>query len=253
MAAVWSCGHQCLCSDLTDAGVEVGRSVQTNLQFCSTVRDLLAVDNTIMKQRAAIYTRPCGSTGPSADQQEAEARGAAELLTAEVIGVWREDTLSPRQRRNGLPVRSLMLTRLQGQADCLIVSDVIALGRSVNDLVLIMAELETLGIDLLVNPEPGEHPRRVDSRLLDAARRRYDKQAAVEGRERAARHGVKMGRPVLPPERIIQARAALAAGFGVRAAARAAGIGVASAFRLKEAGQFEQERQDLINWPRARR
>lgn len=189
----------------------------------------------VMQARAAIYTRSSTSCRLSVDQQEVVARSAAKRLGATVIGVWREAPLSARQRRNGLPARSRMLVAVAGQVDQLIVADVTLLGRSLSDLVRVVGELERLGVRLLLAQNGDEPARRLDFRILDSSRARYQLEAAAEGRKRAVVQGTRMGRPTLEPERIAKARVALATGLGVRAAARIAGIGVASAFRVARA------------------
>jgi DNA invertase Pin-like site-specific DNA recombinase len=158
-------------------------------------------------------------------------------MDARVVGVWREAALSSRQRRNGLPVRDRVLRGAWGKIDVLLVVEPAALGRSLNDLVRVAAALNRMMVQVMVASENGEGAQPLNAMLLEAARVRYQHEAAVEGRQRAVARGQRLGRPPIPLERIERARAALTLGAGLRAAARAAGIGVASVSRLKASGE----------------
>lgn len=188
-----------------------------------------------MTQRIAIYVREAMCCRRSVTEQEANARAAAVHLEAEVLGVWREAFRSARQRRSGLPTRARMLAAARtAGVGAVVVGDACALGRSLSDLVREIAELGRSGVVVLIAGDGDAPPEAMGAMALDAARVRFRHEAAVEARARAVELGQRLGRPRLSAERIARARGALAAGHGVRAAARIAGIGVASAARIKQ-------------------
>jgi len=187
-------------------------------------------------RRAAIYIRPCLACRLDAAEQENAARQAADAVGLTIIGVWREPTRSPRRRRDGLAIRTAMLARMQTGFDTILIADVAALGRNLAELVAVLAEAESHGVEVLVALHASAHPVPVSAMLVQAARRSYAREAAAEGRAKALQRGVRFGRPSVEPERVEKLRVAMAAGMGLRASARAAGVGVATASRIRAAG-----------------
>ncbi len=186
-----------------------------------------------MTIRAVLYSRPCPACFFGSEEQERLARAAGEAASATVVGTWREPAQTARRRRNGLPARSAMARNLFG-IDAVFVAEVAALGRSLADLVEFTALLQGRGIQVLIADAKtliGVRP--VTPADLDAARRAYRREAVVEGRERARRNGVRLGRPPVPHEKVAAVLSELARGSGLRAAARSAGVGVATAFRVR--------------------
>jgi DNA invertase Pin-like site-specific DNA recombinase len=157
---------------------------------------------------------------------------------------FREAAMSARQRRAGLPMRALLLTRLNRTRPTILVADVSVLGRSLPDLVAVLAEVESRRATVLVADDVGD-ARPVAAADLEAARRAYIREAVMEGRAKARARGVEFGRPRVVAAKVQVVRAALAKGMGVRAAARAGGVGVATATRIRDCAA----RSDLSSGP----
>jgi DNA invertase Pin-like site-specific DNA recombinase len=181
-----------------------------------------------------LYVRPCSASPLDEAEQERRVRLAADANGVTCEAVLRERPISPRQRRSGLPVRTALLRRLGKASTTVLVADLAVLGRSLPDLVAVLAEVESRGATVLVADESGA-TRPVLAADLEAARRAYVREAVMEGRARARARGVEFGRPRVVAAKVQAVRDALARGLGVRAAARAGGVGVATASRIRDA------------------
>lgn len=184
---------------------------------------------------AHIYIRPCLACPLDPAEQERRVRLAADIMGTPIAGVWREAALTPRQRRSGLPVRGVLLRRLGRGAPIILIGDLVVLGRSLADLVAMLAQAETCGAAVLIAADASGAVRPVSAADLEAARRAYAREAIAEGRARARARGVRFGRPTVPASKVERVRDALARGVGLRAAARRAGVGVATASRIRDA------------------
>jgi DNA invertase Pin-like site-specific DNA recombinase len=115
-----------------------------------------------------------------------------------------------------------------------LVADAVVLGRSLHDLVAVLAEMERRGATVLVM-DGGGIARPITAAYLEAARRAYAREAVMEGRAKAKARGVQFGRPRVVAAKVQTVQEALASGLGVRAAARVGGVGVATASRIRDA------------------
>lgn len=148
--------------------------------------------------------------------------------------------MSARQRRAGLPVRAALLRQVRHTGGIVLVADVTVFGRSLPDLVAVLAEAEECEATVLVADDDG-NTRPVAAADLEAAGGAFLREAVMEGRARARARGVEFGRPRVAAMRVESVRDALARGLGVRAAARAVGVGVATASRIRDAGPDQRE------------
>ncbi len=183
---------------------------------------------------AYLYSREAVAVLLAANEQERRIRLAASGMALPSGRIWREQRMTPRQRRRSLPVRSAIIHRLNLGATIL-VADLAVLGRNLPDLIATLAQAEACGAAVLIAIDGRGTVRPVSAADLDAARRAYGREAIMEGRAKARERGVRFGRPMISVARVEKVRDALAQGLGVRAAARAGGVGVATASRIRDA------------------
>jgi hypothetical protein len=181
-----------------------------------------------------LYIRPSTASPLDAAEQERRIQLAVDALSLIFGAILREKPMTARQRRAGLPMRAALLRRLGDAGGTVLVADLAVLGRSLPDLVAVLAAAEGHGTAVLVADECG-HASPVIAADLEAARRAYIREAVMEGRAKARARGVEFGRPRVVAAKVQAVRDALARGLGVRAAARVGGVGVATASRIRDA------------------
>jgi hypothetical protein len=154
----------------------------------------VAMDEERWCRTGFLYVRPCAALPLDPTEQERRIRQAAEAMALTCDAVLREKAMSARQRRAGLPMRAALLRRLDQRQSTIVVADAAVLGRSLPDLVAVLAEAEARGATVRVAGEGGI-ARPVAAADLEAARRAYIREAVMEGRAKARARGVEFGRP----------------------------------------------------------
>lgn len=117
----------------------------------------------------------------------------------------------------------------------LVVATVSALGSTMREIVALVADLRAREVQVIIADRDEATSANLGAAacLLAEAQVALRVEAAKRGRQKAKARGVRFGRPPIPAEKAERARAALAGGSGLRAAARAAGISPASTIRLR--------------------
>jgi DNA invertase Pin-like site-specific DNA recombinase len=187
-----------------------------------------------MRRTTAIYIRPSPGHPVSAEAQETVLRTFAEKQGLRISAIYREAPLTQRARRNGLPARKRLLSASGKRFEAVVISSACRLGRDLADLTAAIAALQKKGVDVIVAGSEEVGAASIDWFAVDAARKSYHREAAEEGRQRARAKGVRFGRPPIPAGRLAQVQYLLAAGHGVRPAARIAGVSPATAMRVKK-------------------
>lgn len=178
----------------------------------------------------AYVRESAGARGDAARQREAVLGWAAARGMA-VARVYRD---GPRRGAAGLA--ALLDDARRGGVGTVLVTRPCRLSPSLSALLRALGNLRDAGV-AVVATEAGS-PDGLAALMaalpcLTETRRGLRAEAVADGRERAVRRGVRLGRPPVPPERVARLREALAAGASLRAAARRAGVGVATASRLR--------------------
>ncbi|WP_159351356.1 recombinase family protein [Roseomonas harenae] len=186
-----------------------------------------------MPRTTAIYIRPSPGHPVSAEAQEIALRNFAEDQGLRIAAIYREASLTQRARRDGLAARDRLISTSGRQFGTVIISSACRLGRDLSDLVAAIAALQKKGVAVIVAGPKMAGTGSIDWLTMNAARQSYRSEAAAEGRQRARAQGVRFGRPPIPADRLAQVRDLLAAGHGVRPAARIAGVSPATAMRVK--------------------
>lgn len=173
---------------------------------------------------AAILIRDLPTLAPEAQRTLAVACAAQHGLA---IGrIYADDGRRPRHARQAV-------ARGEGY-DVLVVATTTALGQTLNEVVALLTVLAAKGVRVLIADGGDDAGAMLAAAVptLAAAQAALRREAVLRGREKAKARGVRFGRPPLPEEKLIKARTALAAGAGIRAAARIARISPAAVMRL---------------------
>jgi len=185
--------------------------------------------------RAAIYTR-VSTSDQSTDRQIRELREYANARDWQIVREAQEVASGASQKR---PLREevLQLARARG-VDTILVQSLDRWGRSVQDLVLTMAELEALGVAFVV---PGHIDMttpmgRMLAHFLGAIaefERELIRERVRSGLANARAKGKRLGRPRATPILVDQGLALIDQGETYREAARKCGISVSTLLRAR--------------------
>jgi DNA invertase Pin-like site-specific DNA recombinase len=154
-----------------------------------------------------------------------------------IAGTYVDRIVGPPKNRNKLPgLSDLLNAASRNKVDVVMVWTVSHLATSLDALLDILADLDRYGVKLVVHDyadgvENGGLLATAD--VLVAARRAYRREGIIAGQLRAKACGIRFGRPPVPSYRLERARAALAAGQGVRQAARSTGLSAAKVSRIR--------------------
>lgn len=185
--------------------------------------------------RAAIYTR-VSTAGQSTERQSYTLRAYAESRGWTIVHEVQETASGTSQKR---PLREevLQLARMRA-IDAILVQALDRWGRSVQDLVLTMAELEALGVIFVV---PGDIDMstpmgRMLAHFLGAVaqfEQELIKERVRSGLDNARAKGKRLGRPPVATARIALGLQLLQQGRTYQQAAEKAGVSVTTLLRAR--------------------
>ncbi|AXB77868.1 recombinase family protein [Novosphingobium sp. P6W] len=191
-----------------------------------------------MAKRVAIYTRVSTSDGKqTTDNQLRDLHAAAERMGWEIVGHYTDEGISGargREKRPGLDALLKGVTRRE--FDMIAAWSVCRLGRSLQHLVSMLADLDARGVDLYL------HVQALDT-STPSGRALYGmlsvfseyERAMISERVRAglARSDKKGGRPALDPDKVERIKRSLNRGISINATAKKLRVGVGTVHRLK--------------------
>jgi DNA invertase Pin-like site-specific DNA recombinase len=203
-------------------------------------------------KRAALYIRT-STEEQSTGNQLAQLRRAVEFEGWSEVAVY-EDKISGTKGRAERPgLNQLLEDARAGKLDVVMCWAIDRLGRSLHDLLGTVKLLEKARVDLYLREQRidtttdegrllfsicgalAEFERRIINRRIRAGVDRVKAELSDKGKFVARRSGIvrtKLGRPGAEPEKIEVAKVHLAAGMGIRKAAKLAGIGTSTAHKL---------------------
>jgi DNA invertase Pin-like site-specific DNA recombinase len=193
-----------------------------------------------MSIRTAIYARSSLDCEQSTDEQVHQLKAIAERNGWTVVRVFADQRTiikKGRERRTGEAALRNAIRR--GEFEKLMVWSLDRLGQSLPDLVGFLQECHTAGISLYAHEQKLDTAASNGLSLFDISgmlahyMRQARRDRILRGQAAARNLNVKFGRPPLSVTKVQKAKRFLAAGKGVRQAARLAGISAASASRLK--------------------
>ena len=192
-----------------------------------------------MQKRAAIYARVSTSNGQTPENQLAQLREVALKAGWTVIEEFVDHGVSGAKGRDKRPAYDrLCKAATQRQVDVVMAWSVDRLGRSLQDLVAFLADLQASGVDLYLHQQgldtttPGGKALYQMMGVFAEFERAMIRERIGAGLQRARKQGKRLGRPRVPytTERAI--RAARAQGKGILKIAREVGVGTATVQRV---------------------
>ena len=202
-----------------------------------------------MSQRVAFYVRVSTADGQTTENQTRQLHEVAGRLGWTVVAIFKDDGVSGtkgREQRPGLD--ALMKGVARREFDLVAAWSVDRLGRSLPDLVALLAELQARGVDLFL------HQQALDT-STPSGRMMFQMLAVFAEFERAmivarVRAGLqrttkRLGRPPMDTAKVEAIRALLNAGTGIRETARRTGAGTATVMRVRKDMQAETDQAAL--------
>jgi len=193
------------------------------------------------KRRAAIYLR-VSTREQSTEAQRAELLAVAEHAGWQVVEIFEDAGISGAKGRDKRPAFDRLLKdATRRQFDIVMAWSVDRLGRSLQHLVVTLADLQAAGIDLYLRQQAIDTTtpsgRALFGMLSVFAEFERDmiRERVQAGVNRAKAAGAQLGRP-RKSERLVQAiRATLASGTSIRQAAEQHRVGISTVQRIKAA------------------
>lgn len=158
-----------------------------------------------------------------------------------VIQTFSDEGVSGAKGRDKRPgYDSLLKAVARREVDIVAAWSVDRLGRSLNDLVAFLTDIQTKGCDLYLHQQAIDTSTpsgRMMFQMLGVFaefERAILKSRIAAGLDRARSKGVKIGRPAIPPIRLKKVEQGLGAGQSIRAVAKATGVSTATVQRVKQ-------------------
>ena len=197
--------------------------------------------NAKRNRRVALYVR-VSTDQQTIKNQERELQAVAERHGWQVVAVFKDQGISGAKGRDGRPgLDKLLQAVARKEVDMVAAWSVDRLGRSLQDLVHILQELHTKGVDLFLHQQgldtstPSGRAMFQMLGVFAEFERAIIRERVTAGLARARAEGTQLGRPakVAGNAAMVKAlRAARAAGKSIRTIAREQGVGVGTVSRL---------------------
>jgi DNA invertase Pin-like site-specific DNA recombinase len=182
-----------------------------------------------MTIRAAIYARCSPDCSLSIEGQVARLSSIAAEHGWKVESVFTDRPVSAKKGLDRRPGEVALAEVIRsGTIDRVLVSSICRVGKSLADLIAFLEECRSAGVAVYL------HEQNIDTAALMAYHLHQTRRDRILRGQAAARAlSIRFGRPPISQARQERARQELAAGRGVREAARIAGISAGSVSRLK--------------------
>lgn len=201
-----------------------------------------------MSRRVALYARVSTDQNQTVENQLRELQAAAARLGWVVVAVFTDEGVSGTKGREQRPGYDALLKGIaRREFDLVAAWSVCRLGRSLQDLVAFLAEMQSRRIGLYLHVQGLDTTTPAGRALFGMLsvfsefERSMIRDRVVAGLNRTRAKGTRLGRPPMPAERVEAIRTMLESGQSIRAVARATGAGTASVQRVRAAMQAEVE------------
>ena len=192
-----------------------------------------------MTKRIALYAR-VSTDKQTVENQLIELRSLCERLGYSIVQEYTDNGISGAKGRNDRPALDAMLkAATQRKFDMVMCWSIDRLGRSLQNLVEILNELQALGIDLYFQQQ-GMDTSTPSGRMIFSVfgaigefEKNLIRERVVAGQQRAKANGVKLGRPskmndgMRSAERLLREK-----GMGIKQIARELQIGVGTVYSV---------------------
>ena len=192
-----------------------------------------------MTKRIAIYAR-VSTDKQTVDNQLIELRNLCERLGYTIVQEYSDNGISGAKGRNDRPaLDALMKAATQRKFDMVMCWSIDRLGRSLQNLVEILNELQALGIDLFFQQQ-GMDTSTPSGRMIFSVfgaigefERNLIRERVLAGQQRAKANGVKLGRPTKMNDGMRSAvRLLREKGMGIKQIAKQLQIGVGTVYSV---------------------
>ena len=204
-------------------------------------------------RRAAVYLR-VSTRDQSTDAQQAELTAIASRAGWQIVETYRDAGISGAKGRDQRPAFDRMLKdATRRRFDLLMAWSVDRLGRSLQDLVVTLADLQASRTDLYLREQAIDTTTPSGRALFQMLgvfaefERAMIRERVQAGIDRARSAGKRLGRPCIDAGRADAIRASLAGGVSIRKTAKTHRVGVSTVLRLKRkfrhAAKLEERRR----------
>ena len=196
------------------------------------------------KRRVGLYLRVSTSNGQTTQNQLLELEAVAERSGWQVVKVYEDEGISgakTRQQRPGLD--ALMKDAARRKFEIVAAWSVDRLGRSLQDLIGTLAELQALSVDLYLHQQAVDTTTPAGRALFQMMgvfaefERAMIRERIHAGLARARAQGTRLGRPPMDSEKSGHILETLSSGHGIRTTARICGVSAGTVRRLKSSTQ----------------
>jgi DNA invertase Pin-like site-specific DNA recombinase len=194
----------------------------------------------VRTKRAAIYVR-VSTDHQTVENQHRELEQIAQRRGWDVVGFYQDTGISGAKGRAERPgLDALLKDARRRRFDVVMAWAIDRMGRSLIDLLHVIQELETAGVDLYLDQQNIDTTSPTGRLLFQITgafaefERQMIRQRVNLGLKRARANGKTLGRPrTVTGERERAILAALANGKGIQAVAKSVGVGVSAVQRVK--------------------
>jgi len=190
-------------------------------------------------KRAALYLR-VSQDSQTTENQRLVLMEVAQRLGWDVVHVFEDAGISGAKGRDKRPgFDALMKAITRGEIQIAAAWSVDRLGRSLQDLVSFLADIQAKNCDLYLHQQAVDTSTPSGKMLYQLSavfaefERELIKTRINAGLDRARAKGVRLGRPAIPPIDLDKVRTALARGGSIRVVAKATGFSTATVQRVK--------------------
>ncbi|MGH1587312.1 recombinase family protein [Methylobacterium phyllosphaerae] len=196
--------------------------------------------------RVALYVRVSADQTQTVENQLRELHAAAARLGWVVVAVFTDEGISGAKGREQRPGYDALLKGVaRREFDLVAAWSVCRLGRSLQDLVAFLSEVQSRRVGLYLHVQgldtttPAGRAMFGMLSVFSEFERSMIRDRVVAGLNRTRAKGTRLGRPPMSAERTEVIRIMLISGRSIREVARATGAGTATVQRLRAAMQAE--------------
>lgn len=192
-----------------------------------------------MTKRVALYGRVSTDRSQSVENQLRELQAVAVRLGWTVVAVHTDEGISGAKGRDQRPGFDALLKGVaRKDYDMIAAWSVCRLGRSLQDLVAFLADIQARGIDLYLHQQaldtstPSGRALYQLMGVFSEFERAMVAARVKAGLQRTREKGTRLGRPPMADTKVEQIKQALLAGRGIRATARQTGASTTTVMRI---------------------
>lgn len=189
-------------------------------------------------RKVALYAR-VSTDGQTVDNQLDQLNQIAHRHEWEIVQTYTDKGISGAKGRKQRPQLDAMLkAATRKEFDMVVVWSVDRLGRSLQDLIQLLSELESKDIDLYLHQQSLDTTTPTGKAMFGMLgvfaefERSMIQERVKAGLQRAKANGKKLGRPTITNDKVKQIQSARKQGMGIRKIAKEVGVGVGTVMKV---------------------